>query len=84
MATLDDARAYFWRVITMAEACDVDLSTALDENKIDITAYTDMIRGCRDCAQVDTCDKLLAQRPQLDQAPDYCVNKQTFTGLRRA
>ncbi|WP_108816260.1 DUF6455 family protein [Loktanella sp. Alg231-35] len=82
MQTLGDARAHFWRVIKMAEACDVDLSTALDEDKIDITTYADMITGCRGCAQVDECDKLLGQRPQLDQAPAYCVNHDTFAELR--
>jgi hypothetical protein len=84
MQTSENVPLCFWRVITMAEACDVDLSTALDENKIDITAYADMITGCQRCTQVDTCNKLLAQGPPLDQAPDYCVNKETFAKLRRA
>lgn len=82
MQTLGDPRAHFWRVIKMAKACDVDLSTALDENKIDITAYADMITGCRGCAQVEKCDRLLAKTAQVDHAPSYCRNKETFATLR--
>jgi hypothetical protein len=83
MQTLGDAREHFWRVIKMANACEVDLSTALDENKINIDEYTDMITGCRGCAQVDKCDRLLAEAKQLDRAPEYCVNRETFAELRQ-
>lgn len=84
MRTLGDAREHFWRVIKMAKACDVDLSTALDEGKIDITAYADMITGCRGCGQVGTCDRFLGKEVHVDQAPEYCVNQDTFAELRRA
>lgn len=84
MQTLGDARAHFWRVIKMAKACDVDLSTALDEGKIDIDGYADMITACQGCTQVGTCDKALATIPKLDEAPEYCVNRETFAELRQA
>lgn len=80
MQTLGDARAHFWRVIKMADACDVDLSTALDEARIDIAAYADMITRCQGC--VDACDRLLAKAPQLDRAPEYCENRDTLSELR--
>jgi hypothetical protein len=83
MQTLGDAREHFWRVIKMANACEVDLSTALDEKKINIDEYTDMITGCRGCTQVGKCDRLLAEAKQLDRAPEYCVNKETFAELRQ-
>ncbi|WP_342070284.1 DUF6455 family protein [Yoonia algicola] len=83
MQTLGDAREHFWRVIKMADACEVDLSTALDENKINIDEYADMITGCRGCTQVGKCDRLLAEVAQLDRAPEYCVNKETFAQLRQ-
>jgi len=82
MQTLGDAREHFWRVIKMANACQVDLSTALDENKIDITQYADMITACRGCAGVGKCDRLLAETTRVEEAPDYCVNKETFAELR--
>ncbi|EBA13029.1 DUF6455 family protein [Roseobacter sp. CCS2] len=82
MQTLGDARAHFWRVIKMAKACEVDLSTALDEDKINIAQYADMITGCQGCTQVARCDRLLAEAAQVDQAPDYCVNRATFGLLR--
>ena len=84
MQTLGDAREHFWRVIKMAKACEVDLSTALDEDKINIAAYADMITGCRGCAQVERCDRLLAEQVHIEQAPNYCVNRETFAELRRA
>lgn len=84
MQTLGDARAHFWRVIKMAKACDLDLSTALDEDRINIAAYADMITGCRGCAEVGKCDRLLAEQAHLDQAPGYCENGDTFARLRKA
>jgi len=83
MQTLGDARAHFWRVIKMAKACEVDLSAALDEDKINIAEYAEMIAGCRSCADVEQCDRLLADQAQVGQAPEYCVNNQTFARLRR-
>jgi hypothetical protein len=82
MQTLGNARDHFWRVIGMANATQVDLSTALDEGAINIDEYAGMITGCQGCEKVDACDRLLAQKPQLDQAPDYCLNRTTFAALR--
>ena len=84
MQTMGNAREHFWKVIKMANACNVDLSTALDEGKLDIDDYANMITGCQGCAQVGKCDRLLAQAPQLDQAPEYCMNRDTFANLRQA
>ena len=82
MQTLGDARAHFWRVIKMAKACDVDLSTALDDGDIDSAQWSDMVTGCRGCSQVGKCDRLLREQPKVDQAPAYCVNQSTFVALR--
>lgn len=83
MQTSGDMRAHFWRVVNMAKACDVDLSTALDEGRIDAAAHTDMVMACRGCAQVGACDKVLAKSPKLDQAPEYCVNGGALAQLRQ-
>lgn len=82
MQTLGNPRDHFWRVIKMANANNVDLSTALDEGVINSAQYADMIHGCRGCEKVGNCDKLLANLPELDRAPDYCVNRETFAELR--
>ncbi len=84
MQTLGNARDHFWRVVKMVKAVDVDLSTALDEGRIDVEFYADMITQCRGCSQVGQCDKKLADMPTLDQAPEYCVNKDVFADLRKA
>lgn len=82
MQTLGDAREHFWRVIKMADACDVDLSTALDEGRINVTGYAQMITSCQGCTQVGSCDKALAARPKLEEAPEYCENRAVFGQLR--
>jgi hypothetical protein len=48
--------------LPVLEACDVDLSTALDEGPIDVETY-DMITASRGCAKVGTCDRALARIP---------------------
>jgi hypothetical protein len=82
MQTQGNARDHFWRVVKMAKATEVDLSTALDDGVISVDDYAGMITGCQGCTQVGKCDKLLARMPQLDVAPDYCVNRDTFVELR--
>ena len=75
-------REHFWRVIKMAKANEVDLSTALDEGQIDIEAYADMIERCRGCSAVAACDRLLDENAQVNAAPAYCRNSRTFAELK--
>ena len=82
MQTLGDPREHFWRVVKMAKANEVDLSTALDEGQIDIAQWADMVEGCRGCEEVGKCDRLLAAQAQVDVAPGYCVNRLTFAELK--
>ena len=83
MQTSSEVRAHFRRVVNMARACDVDLSTALDEGRIDVPACSDMVMACRGCAQVGACDGVLAKSPKLAQVPEYCENGDAFARLRR-
>ncbi len=82
MQTLGNAREHFFRVIKMANANKVDLSTALDECAITVDDYAGMITGCQGCTQVERCDRLLAEKATLDEAPGYCVNRDRFAELR--
>jgi hypothetical protein len=75
-------KAHFTRVVRMAEACDVDLSTALDTGAVQAQDIADMVTACCGCGQVGQCDRLLAQRPALPAAPDYCENAENFAQLR--
>ncbi|MCK0095493.1 DUF6455 family protein [Yoonia sp. F2084L] len=84
MQTLGDPREHFWRVIKMAKACEVDLSTALDDGQINVADWADMITGCRGCTEVDRCDRLMRQEEHVARAPEYCVNRETFAELRQA
>ena len=82
MQTLGNAREHFFRVIKMANANNVDLSSAFDEGKISLDAYADMITGCQGCSQVGKCDRLLDNEATLNEAPEYCVNRDTFKTLQ--
>ena len=82
MQTRGNARDHFWRVIKMAKANKVDLSTALDEGMITSHEYADIITGCQGCEEVGKCDRLLAKKEHLSEAPGYCVNRATFAELK--
>ena len=84
MQTLGNAREHFWRVIKMADANRVDLSEALDTGRISIDDYAEMITKCRGCSEVGKCDRLLGAQPDLQQAPAYCENRETFAALKDA
>ncbi|WP_341365463.1 DUF6455 family protein [Yoonia sp. BS5-3] len=83
MQPLGNLRDHFWRVIKMAKACNVDLSTALDEGQIELEDYTQMVADCRGCTHVGACDRALVRIPVLDEAPDYCTNRDVFDRLRK-
>ncbi len=83
MQTLGNAREHFFRVIKMANANNVDLSSAFDEGRISLDAYADMITGCQGCSEVGKCDRLLDNETTLNEAPEYCVNRDTFKTLQR-
>jgi hypothetical protein len=82
MQPLGDMRDHFQKMIKMSKACGVDLSSALDQSKISVDAYADMVTACRGCGHVGQCDRQLAAMPVLDQAPDYCVNRDEFAALK--
>ena len=82
MQTQGNAREHFLRVVKMAKATQVDLSTALDDGAISLDDYAGMITKCQGCTQVDKCDGLLARMPDLDAAPKYCANRDAFVALR--
>jgi hypothetical protein len=82
MQTLGNARDHFWRVVNMSKANQVDLSDALDVGRITIDDYAEMITKCRGCSEVGKCDRLLATQPQLQAAPAYCENRETFSQLK--
>lgn len=82
MLTPETIREHLLRVVTMARTCEVDLSTALDAGQISANGYADLVTRCSGCTQSDSCDKLLASTKVLPQAPEYCVNRDTFAQLR--
>ena len=83
MEPLGNARVHYWRVIKMSHRCDVDLQKALDAGEIDKSDWGDMVAGCRKCQNASVCDRLVDRHIQRDTAPDFCLNKQMFSDLKR-
>jgi hypothetical protein len=79
---LGDARDHYWKVTDMAAAVGVSLVDAWDAGELTSVGHADMIERCRGCTGVATCGRLLEDRPALDEAPSYCVNRDVFAGMK--
>ncbi|RFU11909.1 adenylosuccinate lyase [Rhodobacteraceae bacterium W635] len=60
----------------MADRLDVDL-THLGGHSAEATAlkYRQVVLSCTACRHHDACRHLLDASPRLDDAPDYCRNR---------
>ena len=82
MVPLGNPRAHFWLTLGMAKAVGADLSAALHEERITHTDYSDIINRCRACDHAVACAAKLSRcRGQLDQIPDYCLNRDLLETL---
>lgn len=79
---LGDARAHYWKVIEMADAVGVPLVAAWDAGHLTSADHAGMVERCRGCSGVAACGRLLAGKPDLEAAPAYCENKDTFARLK--
>lgn len=79
---LGAARDHYWKVTDMAAAVGVSLADAWDKGALSTADHAAMINRCRGCTGTAACGRLLEDRPTLDAAPSYCVNKDVFAGLK--
>lgn len=81
MKPIGNSLDHYWRVIGMAKATDAKLVEAMDTHRLTSTEWANMVETCRRCDWVEGCDRLLANNPDLEQAPSQCLNCQRFAEL---
>jgi len=81
MKPIGNTMDHYWRVIGMANATNVDLVEAMDQHRLASREWAKMVETCRRCDWVPECDRLLAEGPDLDQAPSRCGNCRRFEAL---
>ncbi|MEI4472680.1 DUF6455 family protein [Frigidibacter sp. MR17.24] len=70
-------------VNAMAGALGVDLTERLDAGTLSSEDWAEMVLGCSGCANPEGCGRWLAEHPQAEAAPDYCVNGEELGAMRR-
>ena len=81
MKPIGKSMDHYWRVIGMANATDVNLVQAIEENRLTAQEWANMVETCRRCDWVPDCDRLLARDPKLQDAPSRCANCFKFASL---
>lgn len=66
----------------MAHALGIDLEAGVRDGHIDQGLVERLKWRCVLCDQPDACERLLSVRPNIDAAPDYCINSRTLAELR--
>ncbi|THH38274.1 adenylosuccinate lyase [Aliishimia ponticola] len=60
----------------MASSLDVDLTERLASSpETGARSYAEMVRRCSNCTQQSACAQLQEANPMLDDAPEYCTNR---------
>ena len=71
------------RLPAMTDALDVSLLDAWERGDLQIGEFAAMNRRCASCSDVDACRKLLVQRKNIAEAPQYCGNKAILDRLQK-
>ncbi|MFD2854780.1 DUF6455 family protein [Seohaeicola zhoushanensis] len=75
MTDMPNFRRHAALVDEMAGALGVDLEEAALRGKLDLDEISDAVLRCTGCTNPDHCQGVLATKPQLEQAPGYCRNR---------
>jgi hypothetical protein len=65
----------------MAHALGIDLKAALEDGHIDQGQIERLKLRCSLCDRPDACARLLSANPNIEGAPDYCLNSRTLAEL---
>jgi hypothetical protein len=79
--TLDRPAVYRGLMERMAHALGIDLKAALEDDNIDQGQIERLKLRCSLCDRPDDCARLLSAHPNIESAPDYCVNSRTLAEL---
>lgn len=67
----------------MADHLGVDLEEQVLRGTVAPDLVPDLVLRCTNCTDPDACARLLAATETLDQAPDYCVNRDTLASIAK-
>lgn len=84
MKPLGSEREHYWLALSMAKAAGVDLQAAIDSGAFDQATWAKTVHRCRSCQWAGDCKGWLMEHPEIDAAPETCVNAQLFSTLKQA
>ena len=84
MKTLGPQRDHYWLALSMAKAAGVDLQAAIDEGRFSQEKWAATVQRCRGCGWGGDCPHWLEEHPDIDEAPEACVNAKLFAALKAA
>ena len=75
VANLGDPNRAFWLTRSVARTVGLNLSDAIDEGKLSVEDYAEMVTRCRMCPHPETCEVWLAANGKgALLVPDHCAN----------
>ncbi|WP_068115578.1 DUF6455 family protein [Tropicimonas marinistellae] len=84
MRPLGSERDHYWLALSMAKAAGVDLQGAIEEGRFNQEGWANTVQKCRGCEWAGECPHWLQENPEIDAAPETCVNAKLFAALRVA
>ncbi len=84
MRPLGPQREHYWLALSMAKAAGVDLQAAMMSGHFDQKKWAKTVHRCRGCEWGRDCPDWLKTNPDVDAAPDSCVNAKVFAALKAA
>ncbi len=85
MSNPGDTDLHFWLTHSVGRCMGLNFIMAIDEGRLSLEGYRDIVRACRCCAHVRCCQNWLGCQPgtcSQTRAPEFCVNARTLDALR--
>lgn len=82
MKTLGSQQDHYWLALSMAKAVGVDLQAAIDAGQFSQEKWAATVQRCRGCEWGGDCPHWLSENPEIETAPDTCVNAKVFGALK--
>ncbi len=82
MKPLGPTQDHYWLALSMAKAMSVDLQAAIDEGRFSQDKWAKTVEKCRGCEWGGDCPHWLHEHPEIEKAPDACVNAKLFAALK--
>ncbi len=79
---LGDPTTHFWLTRSVARVMGINLSEAMDANRLSAQGYADLVNHCRRCPYVETCQQWLGEPDKCaEKGPPDCRNYDALTRL---